>query len=256
VTTRPASGRLTAAPDVPELSPVPLTRCRRSARHAATPAFRPAAAVPAVLVLALTGAFAGLATTTSAAEPALAAASIEHVAVLAAARSSEARASRDRSAVVLTVATGPGLVAAAAEPAPVRSAPPAGAVPLEAARPSDGVLTSPFGPRWGRLHAGLDFATGIGAPMRAAADGTVAAAGAESGYGTTVRMHHPDGAETVYAHLSVAEVAPGQPVAAGQNLGREGSTGQSTGPHLHFEVRYAGAPVDPAAWLLARGVVL
>ena len=123
-----------------------------------------------------------------------------------------------------------------------------------AARPSDGVLTSGFGTRWGRAHAGLDFASGVGAPVRAAAAGTVATVASENGYGITVRVHHPDGAETVYAHLSTTEVQPGQRVAVGQQLAREGSTGRSTGPHLHFEVRYAGTPVDPAAWLRERAV--
>jgi murein DD-endopeptidase MepM/ murein hydrolase activator NlpD len=149
----------------------------------------------------------------------------------------------------------------AVEEVPAEAAPAAAeALPEPAApvtvRPSDGVLTSSFGARWGRLHAGLDFATGIGAPVRATTDGTVASVGAEGGYGLTVRLHHPDGAETVYAHLSAFEVEPGQVVAAGHGLGREGNTGQSTGPHLHFEVRYDGAPVDPAQWLVERGVTV
>jgi murein DD-endopeptidase MepM/ murein hydrolase activator NlpD len=231
---------------------VPLTRRPRSPRHAAPRSFRPAAVLPAVLALAVTGALAGLATTSNAASgPQTVAASTEDVAVLAANRSPVLRASRNRSDVVLPAESAPALeVPAPAEPVAEPPPPP----PPAAARPSDGLLTSSFGPRWGRLHAGLDFATGIGAPVRAAADGTVAATGIEGGYGLTVRVHHADGAETLYAHLSSIEVWPGQPVAVGQDIAREGNTGRSTGPHLHFEVRYPHGPVDPAVWLMERGV--
>jgi murein DD-endopeptidase MepM/ murein hydrolase activator NlpD len=128
--------------------------------------------------------------------------------------------------------------------------PPAPAV----ARPSDGLLTSPFGPRWGRLHGGIDLAAGPGSPVRAAAPGTVSAAGAEGAYGNVVRIRHADGVETVYAHLSAAEVAVGATVAAGEQIGREGNTGRSTGSHLHFEVRQSDVAVDPLRWLADRGV--
>jgi murein DD-endopeptidase MepM/ murein hydrolase activator NlpD len=123
-----------------------------------------------------------------------------------------------------------------------------------AARPSDGVLTSPFGPRWGRLHGGIDLAAGTGSPVRSAAAGTVSAAGSEGGYGIVVRVQHADGIETVYAHLSAAEVQVGATLEVGQQLGREGNTGQSTGPHLHFEVRRDGMAVDPLPWLMEHGV--
>jgi murein DD-endopeptidase MepM/ murein hydrolase activator NlpD len=123
-----------------------------------------------------------------------------------------------------------------------------------AARPSDGVLTSPFGPRWGRLHGGIDLAAGTGSPVRSAAAGTVSAAGSEGGYGIVVRVQHANGIETVYAHLSAAEVQVGATLEAGQQLGREGNTGQSTGPHLHFEVRRDGVAVDPMPWLMEHGV--
>jgi murein DD-endopeptidase MepM/ murein hydrolase activator NlpD len=83
----------------------------------------------------------------------------------------------------------------------------------------------------------------------------VATIGPEGAYGLTVRVAHAD-AETLCAHLSAAEVAPGQPVSAGQDLGREDNTGRSTGPHLHFDVRYGGVAVDPAAWLAERGVLV
>jgi murein DD-endopeptidase MepM/ murein hydrolase activator NlpD len=147
--------------------------------------------------------------------------------------------------------------AAAATPVPAAAAatpvPAAAPVPT-AARPSDGVLTSPFGPRWGRLHGGIDLAAGTGSPVRSAAAGTVSAAGSEGGYGIVVRVQHADGIETVYAHLSAAEVQVGATLEPGQQLGREGNTGQSTGPHLHFEVRRDGVAVDPLPWLMEHGV--
>nr|MDQ3612450.1 M23 family metallopeptidase [Actinomycetota bacterium] len=117
-----------------------------------------------------------------------------------------------------------------------------------------GKLTSGYGRRWGRLHAGIDLAAGSGAPIRAAAAGTVRSAGTEGGYGRSVRIVHSDGTETLYAHNSSLLVGTGEKVKAGQQIAREGSSGNSTGPHLHFEVRINGVPVDPAAWLRKRGV--
>ena len=122
------------------------------------------------------------------------------------------------------------------------------------ARPGDGRLTSSFGRRWGRLHAGIDLAAGTGSPIRAAAAGTVTASGSEGGYGRAGRILHPDGTVTVYAHLSAITVSEGERVEAGEQIGREGNTGNSTGPHLHFEVRIDGSPVDPASWLRQRDV--
>jgi murein DD-endopeptidase MepM/ murein hydrolase activator NlpD len=150
----------------------------------------------------------------------------------AAAALAPARASRDRSPAVVP---------------PVAPAP-------QFARPSDGALTSVYGRRWGRLHAGIDLAAGSGSAIRSVAAGAVSAAGTESGYGRTVRIVHPDGTMTVYAHMSELLVSTGQQVEAGTQIGREGSTGRSTGPHLHFEVRVDGTPVDPLAWLRARGI--
>ena len=124
------------------------------------------------------------------------------------------------------------------------------------ARPGTGSLTSPYGRRWGRLHGGIDLAAGVGAPIFAVTDGTVVSAGSEGGYGRTVRLLHGDGTVSVYAHLSQLLVSGGERVEAGQQIGEEGSTGQSTGPHLHFEIRVEGAPVDPRAWLRERGVDL
>ena len=123
-------------------------------------------------------------------------------------------------------------------------------------RPGLGRLTSPYGRRWGRLHAGIDLAAGTGSPIRAVTSGTVVSAGNEGGYGRCVRIRHADGAVTVYAHLSSISVRSGERVGAGQRIGREGSTGNSTGPHLHFEVHIGGSQVNPLTWLRKRGVAV
>ena len=124
------------------------------------------------------------------------------------------------------------------------------------ARPAIGRLTSPYGRRWGRLHGGIDLAAGMGAPIRAVTDATVVSAKTESGYGRTIRLLHSDGTVSVYAHMSVLSVNPGEKVDAGQQIGKEGSTGQSTGPHLHFEIRINDVPINPAPWLRARGITI
>ena len=123
-------------------------------------------------------------------------------------------------------------------------------------RPGLGRLTSSYGRRWGRLHAGIDLASGVGSPIRAVTHATVLSAGWEGGYGRCVRLVHGDGTVTVYGHLSAITVNKGERVAAGERIGREGNTGQSTGPHLHFEVRINGTPVNPVSWLRKRGVAL
>lgn len=99
-----------------------------------------------------------------------------------------------------------------------------------------------------RLHAGVDIGAPTGTPVLAAADGRVAHAGWMGGYGLTVDILHADGLSTRYAHLSQILVDPGQSIAHEEPLGHVGSTGQSTGPHLHFEVRRDGTPVDPATF--------
>ena len=124
------------------------------------------------------------------------------------------------------------------------------------ARPGMGRLTSGYGRRWGRLHAGIDLASGIGSPIRAAAPGRVESAGWEGGYGRAVRITHSDGTVTIYGHMSALLVDSGERVEAGQLIGREGNTGQSTGPHLHFEVRVNGTPINPLPWLRKRGISL
>ncbi|MBC7374718.1 MAG: M23 family metallopeptidase [Frankiales bacterium] len=117
-----------------------------------------------------------------------------------------------------------------------------------------GRLTSSYGRRWGRLHAGIDLASGIGSPVRAVAAGVVQSSGTESGYGQAVRIRHDDGTVTVYAHMSALLVSTGEQVSPGEQIGREGNTGHSTGPHLHFEVRVNGSPIDPIPWLRERGI--
>ena len=168
---------------------------------------------------------------------------------LAAEKAAADKAAADRAAAEAAVAQGAPPRASRDRNAP----PPNEADNAKFVRPGDGRLTSGFGRRWGRLHAGIDLAAGTGAPIRAVAAGTVVSAGQESGYGNVVRIRHADGTETVYAHLSRILVRGGK-VATGQQIGKEGNTGRSTGPHLHFEVRVNGSPVNPLAWLRARGV--
>ncbi|MCJ0905292.1 M23 family metallopeptidase [Rhodococcus sp. ARC_M6] len=121
-------------------------------------------------------------------------------------------------------------------------------------QPVSGTLTSDFGSRWGAHHGGLDIAAPIGTPVRAAASGKVIDAGPASGFGLWVRVQHDDGAVTTYGHVNDYQVNVGERVNAGQQIATVGNRGQSTGPHLHFEVAENGAKVDPAAWLRARGV--
>lgn len=114
--------------------------------------------------------------------------------------------------------------------------------------PVNGVVTSGFGWRWGRMHEGIDIAAPTGTPIRAAAAGTVIYAGTMSGYGNIVIVDHGNGLATAYAHQSAIYVGGGQ-VSQGTVLGAVGTTGNSTGPHLHFEVRVNGSPVDPMGYL-------
>ncbi len=115
----------------------------------------------------------------------------------------------------------------------------------ELAWPLRGRITSSFGMRWGRMHYGIDIAASHGTTVRAAASGKVIYSGWKGGYGNTVMIDHGDGVVTLYAHNSSLLVRVGQRVSAGQPIARVGSTGRSTGPHLHFEVRIDGKPQDP-----------
>jgi murein DD-endopeptidase MepM/ murein hydrolase activator NlpD len=124
------------------------------------------------------------------------------------------------------------------------------------ALPDSGVLTQGYGGPGG--HPGIDFAGPYGSPILAAANGTVVFAGQQSGYGNFIEIQESDSTYTAYGHLSSIGVSVGQQVGAGQQIGQEGSTGESTGPHLHFEVRTGlnGPTEDPLAWLNARGITV
>jgi murein DD-endopeptidase MepM/ murein hydrolase activator NlpD len=120
-------------------------------------------------------------------------------------------------------------------------------------------VTSCYGARWGTLHAGIDIAAPIGTPVFAPEDGIVLDAGPASGFGLAVYVQHRDGTITLYGHVNQFFVTPGQVVSAGQQIAEVGNRGQSTGPHLHFEVHTGGLyanRVDPAPWLAARGISL
>jgi murein DD-endopeptidase MepM/ murein hydrolase activator NlpD len=133
---------------------------------------------------------------------------------------------------------GPATYAALATP-PAR-------VPISLRRPVQAPIGDRFGPRDNRFHAGVDFTASYGATVRAAASGRVVHAGWDSGgYGYVVTLRHGNGVRTLYAHLSAFLVRRGQRIAAGGRLGRVGATGHAFGPHLHFEVRFRGAALDP-----------
>jgi len=115
--------------------------------------------------------------------------------------------------------------------------------------PVHGVVTSVFGWRWGRMHEGVDIAVGSGTPVVSAAAGTVIVAGWSGGYGNLVVVDHGNGIATAYGHNTNVTVFVGQSVAQGQLIAYSGSTGHSTGPHVHFEVRVHGAATDPFGYL-------
>lgn len=117
--------------------------------------------------------------------------------------------------------------------------------------PVHGPVTSTFGPRsllpGEQFHTGIDIGVPEGTPVRATASGVVRFVGNTDGYGLRVEIDHGNGVTTLYAHLSEASVVPGQRVERGQTIGKSGNTGASTGPHLHYEIRQNGRPIDP--WL-------
>ncbi len=115
--------------------------------------------------------------------------------------------------------------------------------------PVNGPVTSPFGWRWGRMHQGIDIGVGMGTPIKAAASGTVIYCGWESGYGNLTVLDNGGNLATAYGHQSSIAVACGQQVSQGEVIGYVGCTGHCTGPHLHFEVRIDGSPVDPLGYL-------
>jgi murein DD-endopeptidase MepM/ murein hydrolase activator NlpD len=121
--------------------------------------------------------------------------------------------------------------------------------------PLEGRVTSSFGERQdpingeGAFHSGMDISAGVGAPVRAAADGDVVSAEMASGYGREVVLNHGHDVETVYGHLSAFAVIQGQHVSRGQVIGYVGQSGRATGPHLHYEVRVHSVPVNPYKYL-------
>jgi murein DD-endopeptidase MepM/ murein hydrolase activator NlpD len=119
--------------------------------------------------------------------------------------------------------------------------------------PTSGTFTSPFGPRWGRMHEGIDIANRrSGTPVVAPLAGTVVFAGWYGGYGNLVRIDHGGSVETRHGHLSSIAVQVGQVLATGDRIGGMGTTGSSTGVHLHFEVRVGGVAYDPLQALPPR----
>jgi murein DD-endopeptidase MepM/ murein hydrolase activator NlpD len=141
---------------------------------------------------------------------------------------------------------------AAAAAAAAEAARPKAVLPVAGAR-----LTSGFGSRWGTLHAGIDLAAPMMTPEYAAMDGVVLEAGPASGFGNAVYIQHENGDVTVYGHMEQILVSAGQVVKAGDTIALLGNRGQSTGPHLHFEVHVGGidgTKIDPIPWLRERGV--
>ena len=206
--------------------------------------------LPAVLLLSVGAALGGLAVLPQAGH--------KPVAVTAAAASSPV-VLVDRQSIVsnrrdLALLDGP---SAAPSRAPARASRDRRVAPVkhlpEYVRPGVGHLTSGFKWRWGRMHTGIDLAGPYGSPIRAVAAGEVIEAGRESGYGLIVKIRHADGTVTYYAHMSKILVYSGH-VTAGQQIGKEGNTGHSTGPHLHFEVRVNDVPINPVPWLAKRGI--
>lgn len=112
-------------------------------------------------------------------------------------------------------------------------------------------FTSGFGPRWGRMHRGIDLAAPKGTPILATADGVVTFAGTFSSYGKLVKIKHDFGYETRYGHLSKIRVKKGQRVSRGESIGGMGNTGRSTGTHLHYELRYKGKALNPMNYIKA-----
>jgi murein DD-endopeptidase MepM/ murein hydrolase activator NlpD len=117
------------------------------------------------------------------------------------------------------------------------------------------VVTSGFGYRWGRLHAGEDFAVSVGTPLASMSTGTVTFAGPMSGYGILVKIRYWDGTVSYYGHMSRVSVNSGQAVGPGKVVGLSGNTGHSTGPHLHLEIHPGGgAAIDPIPWLKRHNI--
>jgi len=136
----------------------------------------------------------------------------------------------------------------------------AGVISGNYAKPTSGRVSSCFGARWGVLHGGVDIAAPIGQPIYAAASGVVKRAGAATGFGQAVYILGDDGYVTVYGHVNRYFVSTGERVSAGEQIAEVGNRGQSTGPHLHFEVHprgvMYGGQINPVPWLNARGIYI
>ncbi len=116
-------------------------------------------------------------------------------------------------------------------------------------RPLSGIVTSRYGYRWGSTHTGLDIGAPSGTAIKAAAGGTVTFSGWKGSYGKMLVLSHGNGIQTYYAHCSSLLVSSGQTVSAGQVIAKVGSTGRSTGPHLHFEIRVNGGSINPQSYI-------
>jgi murein DD-endopeptidase MepM/ murein hydrolase activator NlpD len=115
--------------------------------------------------------------------------------------------------------------------------------------PAKGTLTSKFGQRWGKMHNGIDIGAPSGTIIHSAASGVVSFSGWQQGYGYVIKIDHGSGIETVYAHCRKIYVSKCQKVAAGEDIGEVGSTGNSTGPHVHFEIRVNGTAKNPLVYI-------
>ena len=228
----------------------------RLPRHAAAETSRSRAVLPPVVLLASAAiAFGGLAVLPheSATGVRVTAAAATSPLVLADPKTT-APSQKDLDALYGIAAEAPAKVAAARVAPRASRARRAAPAPLWV-RPGVGRFTSGFKWRWGRMHTGIDLAGPYGSPIRSVGAGEVIEAGRESGYGYMVKVRLTDGTVTYYAHMSKIVVYSGK-VAAGQIIGKEGNTGHSTGPHLHFEVRIDGRPINPIPWLAKRGIFI
>jgi hypothetical protein len=127
----------------------------------------------------------------------------------------------------------------------------------ETVLPTQGVLTTCFCMRWGQMHYGIDLAAPLGTPILAATDGVVLRAGPASGFGNAIYIQDADGNVQVYGHMKYYNVKAGQIVHAGDQIAKVGSQGESTGPHLHFQLdrgSMTGKPFDPIPWFRQRGI--
>jgi murein DD-endopeptidase MepM/ murein hydrolase activator NlpD len=125
--------------------------------------------------------------------------------------------------------------------------------------PAQGRMTTCFCMRWGSMHYGIDLAGPLGTPIHSATDGVVLRAGPASGYGNAVYVQDADGNVHVYGHMRYYDVEAGQIVHAGDQIAKIGNEGQSTGPHLHYQINrgsMTGRPIDPEEWLADHGVVI